>query len=341
MASPELGLGVGLGLRVDKSMSCVEVVLKHVLKRGLGAAGAAGTGAAPHAPTALAVLMNACLDDPKSAPTSTLTSNSAPTSSSSAAPAMSVRKAVYAHGGMEEALKGLALGLQGGGNCSGNSSSDDDAEDRALLLSRQAGLMSRLATVDGAQAVLYRPDNYRLMCRGIAAATANPNPNLNSTPIISPTPMYHAESGAHLVRTLAALNTPPPACRQVALEECLVEALLRIFPQPRLDLGEVTPESVILPPLQPASPVLLGNAARCLMPYADDAAHAAVLFQRRALLGVEKIINAVATCGDIRVRKNLAILLAKGCRLEGVREVISRFRGLEMLLELQDKLVPK
>jgi hypothetical protein len=45
----------------------------------------------------------------------------------------------------------------------------------------------------------------------------------------------------------------------------------------------------------------------------------------------------MATCSDIRVRKNIAILLAKGCKVEGMRERLTYFRGMEMIVELQSK----
>jgi tetratricopeptide (TPR) repeat protein len=265
--------------------SCVEVLLRHVLQRPTKEL---------YSSTCLAVLMNACLD-----------------------PEGAVRSVVYAHGGMDEALKGLKLGLPGKDAAAATAA---PIPQQAGLVTRQAGLMSRLATVDGVQAVLYQPDNYRLVCRGISQK-------------------IDLEGKAHLVRTLAALSQPPEACRAVALEEHLVEALLGLFPRPREELGEITPQSVVLQPASPASPVLLGNAARCLMPYADDVAHAAILYKRRNLAGVEKLINAMATCTDIRVRKNLAILLAKGCRIEGIKDLVSHFRGMQMLTELQDKLV--
>lgn len=264
--------------------STVEVILKHIMKKKA------------HAFTSncLAILMNACLDNDGS-----------------------VRKAVFLNGGMDEALKGLKLGLD-----------KKDEEESGSLICRQAGLMSRLATVEGVQSVLYDPENYRLICRGL------------SHPIsIQEQSPYDAECIAHLVRTLAALHQPPTECRKVALEEKLVESLLHLFPRPREDLGEITPASVVQVPKNPASPVLIGNAARCLMPYADDVAHAAVLYRQRDKVGIEKLINAMATCTDIRVRKNLAILLAKGCRYDGVRELVTHFRGMQMLTELQDKLV--
>ena len=107
---------------------------------------------------------------------------------------------------------------------------------------------------------------------------------------------------------------------------------------PRMECGEIAPLSVTLVPAQPASAQLLGNAARCLMPYADDLTYASTLFHDKAYYGVEKLICAMATCVDMRVRKNIAILLAKGCRVPGVREKVSKFRGLQMMIELQDKL---
>lgn len=310
---------------VDKNvMSVVEVILLHVLGKKNGAN-------AQYASNCLAVLMNACLDTDGA-----------------------VRAAVFKHGGMDEALKGLRrCGLDGGGGKSvpGLSGKREEKEEaipdhnhgKHLLICRQAGLMSRLATVEGVQAVLYEPENYRLICRGIAAA-AKPGSSSgfgsgSGAGKDESTAKLEAEGRGHLIRMLAALNQPPPLCRAVALQECLVHALIQLFPRPRDELGEITPQSVVLCPSTPESPILLGNAARCLMPYADDAAHAAVLFQKRDLVGVERLVNAMATCTDIRVRKNLAILLAKGCRLDGVRELLTHFRGMQMLTELQDSLV--
>ena len=50
------------------------------------------------------------------------------------------------------------------------------------------------------------------------------------------------------------------------------------------------------------------------------------------------MVCAMATCSDIRVRKNIAILLAKGCRIQGVRERLQELRGMQMLVELQSQL---
>ena len=80
--------------------------------------------------------------------------------------------------------------------------------------------------------------------------------------------------------------------------------------------------------------MLLGNAARCLMPYADNEEYASVLYGRSAAVGIERLINAMATCNDIRVRKNIAILLAKGAKFPGVRERLTYYRGMQMIVEL-------
>jgi hypothetical protein len=49
---------------------------------------------------------------------------------------------------------------------------------------------------------------------------------------------------------------------------------------------------------------------------------------------VEKFICAMATLTDMKVRKNLSILLAKGCRNGDVKSRVVELRGLEMIREL-------
>ena len=56
------------------------------------------------------------------------------------------------------------------------------------------------------------------------------------------------------------------------------------------------------------------------------------------LHAIQRIINAMATCGDIRVRKNISIILAKGCRTPGIRDQVEKFRGLQIMIELQKQL---
>ena len=54
--------------------------------------------------------------------------------------------------------------------------------------------------------------------------------------------------------------------------------------------------------------------------------------------GIERLICAMATCSDIRVRRNISILLAKGCKRPGVRDQVDKFRGMQIMLELQKQL---
>jgi len=61
------------------------------------------------------------------------------------------------------------------------------------------------------------------------------------------------------------------------------------------------------------------------------------MYQQRENRGVERMICAMATISDMPVRQNLSILLAKGCRVPGVRDVVHQFRGIQMMQELQSK----
>jgi hypothetical protein len=198
------------------------------------------------------------------------------------------------------------------------------------------------------------------------------------------------EEQSHLIRILAAVK-PCNQCLQIAMEERLPHTLLFLFPDPREELGEVTPNSVILTPKRPGGTILLGNAARCLMPLADDTGrNAALLYdihgvsnphyvyvpltvssalpvsplytltsekititnsQGRdntvfvtytthptAVHAIERLVCAMATCSDIRVRRNISILLAKGRDVCGVRDHMTKFRGMQIMLELQKQL---
>ena len=184
------------------------------------------------------------------------------------------------------------------------------------------------------------------------------------------------EELSSLVRTLASLSKLSEDCLVVAKEEKLVHTLLFIFPTPRDELGEITPKSVILVPKNPAPVILLGNSARCLLALADDSGrNAALLFDIRGtsslfceshsgdvhptleyenektpnsgkkslqpsipVCAIERLICAMATCCDIRVRRNISILLAKGCRISGVRNHVELFRGMQIMVELQKQL---
>ncbi len=142
---------------------------------------------------------------------------------------------------------------------------------------------------------------------------------------------------SQLVRALAALSNLSSQCQCRASELGLVEGLLRCLPMPRMELNEVTPTSVILAPKESYQPILVGNIARCLIPLADNPVYSRALYSSEHH-GIEKLICMMATCSDIRVRKNIAILLAKGCRNPETKKRVEYLRGLQMIVELQHQL---
>ena len=152
-------------------------------------------------------------------------------------------------------------------------------------------------------------------------------------------PSFEMQKCGYLINIMASLNSPSAECRAVANNLCLVKHLLAIFPEPRQDLGVITPESVVQVPKKSAPVILMGNTARCLMPFADDPVSFQDIYTNRTLMGIEKLVCSMATCTDIRVRKNVAILLAKGCRDPSVRQRVSELRGIQMMVELQDRLL--
>jgi hypothetical protein len=233
-------------------------------------------------------------------------------------PSNAVRRAIVEAGGREVATAQLAL------------SDSDRAKLDGVTLVRRAGLLGRLAGEEAVQKLLLHPDKYRLVCRRLtlpkAAAGTAPE-------------QWQVDERAHYVRILASLSSPPAECLAVGMAESVLPALLAIFPTPREDCGEITATSVTLVPHDLAPALVLGNAARCLMPYADVPANAEQLYGTKTKLqGVEKLICAMASCPDMRVRKNIAILLAKGCRMPGVRERMTALRGMQMMIELQNSL---
>lgn len=208
-------------------------------------------------------------------------------------------------------------------------------------ISRSVGLLSRLSTVTAVMNEIYQPSTFRILCKALARSVGlfvDIGTNLNISKDIEKS--YEEKSWVNdeknnLVRILSSNGNPPSEeCKRIAKEEKLVIALLYLFPKPNYHGGEITPASVVIPPKKPASALLLGNAARCIMPYAEDGEYADILYGRSAAVGMERLINAMATCSDIRVRKNIAILLAKGAKFPGVRERLTYYRGMQMIIEL-------
>lgn len=165
---------------------------------------------------------------------------------------------------------------------------------------------------------------------------------------------YLYEELSHLIRTLASLTKQSNENLQICYDENLVCYLLLIFPSPREEIGEITPKSVTLVPKNIVGSILLGNTARCLMPLADDVnRNSNILYDIKRSLkilnnddvidkipihSIERLICAMATCSDIRVRRNISILLAKGCKVPGIRDYIEKFRGMQIMIELQKLL---
>lgn len=197
-----------------------------------------------------------------------------------------------------------------------------------LVLSRGVGLLARVASSPLAADTMKAPELYRKLCQRLAE-------NIN---LPDRSEKWILDECGHLVRIIASLPSLPQDCLNIAFKEKLVESILRVFPSPRKEMGEITPSSVVLPPSTPIAALIIGNAARCLMPLADDAKNGEILFKKAGLSGVEKLICSLANCTDMRVRKNIAILLAKGARVPEVRAKIESFRGMQMLVELQKHL---
>ena len=148
---------------------------------------------------------------------------------------------------------------------------------------------------------------------------------------------WQTDERGHYVRILASITLSTEQLISIGMQEKVVPALLSLLAQPRTDAGTVTPQSVILMPFTAVSALITGNIARCLMPYAEQPAGIAALYGDKKLMGIEKLICSMASCTDMRVRKNIAILLAKGCRDAEVRERVTALRGMQMIVELQHK----
>jgi len=194
-----------------------------------------------------------------------------------------------------------------------------------MLLSRSAGLLSRLSVLEETLQVMTQPEIFRKLCRCLAANTGvdsilqaakmKKTSNLlltqDSSSSTQSLDSCLQDERSHLIRALASIVKPSESCLSIAREEHFVLSVLLCFPTPRSELGEITPTSVTLPPAYPATALLLGNAARCLLPYADSSLFSTIIFATdNGFYGTERLVCAMASCSDLRVRKNIAILLA-------------------------------
>ena len=192
------------------------------------------------------------------------------------------------------------------------------------------GLLARLASVESVQRALALPGPFRVLCKMVAKVEealgddAAPNADLEAT-------------FGHFVTILAYLAKYATEIRAVAAEEGLLATLLGAFPEPRRELGSITPESVTKTPMRPVNALLVGNAAMCLRAFADDAAVGRPIFTSTKHSAVEKLICSMATCTNVTVRKNIATVLAKACVHPGVKEKMVEFRGMQIIRELNSQ----
>ena len=157
--------------------------------------------------------------------------------------------------------------------------------------------------------------------------------------------MDHEYLDKHVGNLVTSLAYAKPTSEAFATlkDSNLAAMVLRIFPVPRMDLNEVTPLSVTKAPAESPPALSLGNAAIILRTISDNPKGKdifASLFdesQSKALLTVEKLICALATCTNTSVRKNIAIVLARAAALPGVRTKLDYFNGMKILRELSAK----
>ena len=209
---------------------------------------------------------------------------------------------------------------------------DIDLDDEALLAKLFSGLLSRLAGLPSVQQGLVQEAPYRILCRVsrklYAAIEATPSSLSDLQGAL-----------AHLVTVLAHLPAAKlsTGARQAAQDEQLASTLLGAFPEPRRSLGSITEDTVTKAPERPMNPILVGNAALCLRALADDDIEGKRAFTEPSLIAVEKLICALATCTNSTVRKNIATVLAKACKHPGVKEKMTRLKGLQIMRELSSQ----
>lgn len=227
-----------------------------------------------------------------------------------------IRRIVYDAGATDLCLAILSEG------------SDQDSGSRYKFV-RAVGLISRLSSLPEVQDTLRSTTVYQTICQRLIK---------NASIASSHDEPWVMDERNQLIRVVASVRDIPAHARDIGLSLKLPRALVGMLPMPRQELNKITPSSVILPPAEPMNALILGNIALSLLPYADDQAGLQAIFLGESI-GVEKFVCAMATCSDMRVRKNIAILLAKGCRSPEVKKKVEHYRGLQMIVELQKQLL--
>jgi hypothetical protein len=238
----------------------------------------------------------------------------------------------------------------------------------AVYYTRRVGLLSRLINQQAVRGAILYPEPsgsgvsesyFRSLCRNLARIIRDTSQDNNIQHItrekeqyITTTPKWLTELTMHYIRIVASLFQTTPATatskkgitediKKIAYEEKLLATLVQVFSLPRMELGEVTASSVVQVPRFPnPSELLVGNVAQALLSFtAEDTTMQTVLYSTKGYYTLERLICGMATCQDIRVRRNISILLARACKLdEKMREKVKDLRGLQMMIELQDKL---
>ena len=227
---------------------------------------------------------------------------------------------------------------------------------------RKLGLLSRLVTNAKVQKILLQPASYTLLCKhlvrcmkSLALCEGTTFPDNLSAPVSR----FNQDEMSYIVRVFATLAPVVVALGKTntlyktitSTEGVLQSIVVAVFPPARTEIGEYTANSVIQTPKlfvdnarnnsisnNSVRSLLIGNTARILLSFADFPECCSLLFDQRDLSGIEKFVCSMATCADIRVRKNIAILLAKGCKHStATRELVTKYRGVQMMIELQDK----
>jgi hypothetical protein len=197
---------------------------------------------------------------------------------------------------------------------------DDDV---LALNAMRVGLLARLCHMPEAQEMFRTPLHYRNLCQALKRTRLTP---LSGT---------HIKLASHLLILLGSLSKIPETLTAIAREEEMETCLLAIFPEPRRELGEFTADSVTLTPVAKMSSTIIGNASQCLIGYCDDDSLCRKIFKNSSLFAIPKLICALATNTDKRVRKNLSVVIAKGCRIGGVKDIVRSYRGLQIIMETQ------
>jgi hypothetical protein len=216
--------------------------------------------------------------------------------------------------------------------------------------------------------ISYGFDYFQQLC-SILFILVRPNQNDNAlsaeqeNSILHSTPKWVSDLLAHFIRIIAHLFAGNAKTifgnemlKKVLYEEELLSSILFLLPMPRMDCYEITDQTVTLMPRFPGNGLVIGNIIHILLQFFNNEPQLTrLLFEEILSLSkdntnnnkkknsryytIEKSICAMATCQDIRVRKNIAILLAKACQIDAkIRERVSYYRGLQMIVELQKEL---